>query len=188
MLDRRRVQAMLLQQQQQQLLQQQQPGYSSVSAGLLPNYGSSGALRASGSAGSGGKKAPRLPSPAGVVGSTSSSALGGLPMELPALPATAEDAEPSAGGTGNVGAGGAAAVAKHRRTHSLLAAAGKRVSAPANAAASGGAKLQWTCLGGGSNSNADFVLVQTSAAVIPSRLTSLLTVAGSPFKGLDTDW
>jgi hypothetical protein len=141
MRDRRRVQAMLQQQQQQLLQLQQQPAYSSLSAGLLPSYGSSGTLRGNGSAGSGGKKGSlRLPSPAGVAGSSSSSsgnggALSGLPMELPALPAAAEEAETLAGGSGSAGAGGAAAFAKHRRTDSLLAAAVKRVSVSAHAAA-----------------------------------------------------
>jgi hypothetical protein len=125
----------MLQEQQQQLLQlQQQPAGSNLLNNLLPNYGSSGALRVNGSAGGSGKKGSRLPSPAGpgVVGSSSSSAVNSLPMELPALPAAAEEAECLASG---VGAGGAAAPAKHRQTDSLLAAAGKQVSASANAAA-----------------------------------------------------
>jgi hypothetical protein len=135
MRDRRRVQAMLQEQHQVLLqLQQQQPAGSSLPNNLLPSYGSSGALRGStGSAGSSGKKGSRLPSPAGpgVVGSSSSSAVNCLPMELPAFPAAAEEAECMASG---VGAGGVA-TSKHRRTDSLLAAAGKRVSASAHAAA-----------------------------------------------------
>jgi hypothetical protein len=123
MLERRRVHAMLQEQQQQQ-----QPGFNSLSAGMLPSYGSSGAMRSSGSAGSNGRKGSRLPSPAGVV---SSSTLGGLPMELPALPVAAVMAEQAAGsgaGDAAVAAGAVVAAAKHRRTDSLLAAAGKRVS------------------------------------------------------------
>jgi hypothetical protein len=122
MLDRRRVQAML--QQQQQL----QAGFGSLGAGMLPSFGSSGAMRGSGSAsaGSSGRKGSRLSSPAGVPVVGSSSAPGSLPMELPALPAAAEVAEGLQ--TDGSGAAGAVAAAKHRRTDSLLAAAGKRVS------------------------------------------------------------
>ncbi|WIA19318.1 hypothetical protein OEZ85_003951 [Tetradesmus obliquus] len=67
MLERRRLHAILQEQQQQQQQQQQPPGYSSLSASMLPSYGSSGAVRGSGSAGSNGRKGSQLPSPAGLL-------------------------------------------------------------------------------------------------------------------------